>query len=114
MLKWTELELNWTELEFNQPSQMPYNIIFPTETNFPIRSRYVFYFMFSITFKAFVMFVTFLLFQSNLYVVLARGKGSKISVHRDLLRTKIPKQKNIQTHSCFYAPYQAWIGLQPN
>ena len=74
----------------------------------------VFYFMFSITFKAFVMFVTFLLFQSNLYVVSARGKEPKISVHRDLFRTKIPKRKNIQTHSCFYAPYQAWIGLQPN
>ena len=39
------------------------------------------------------MFVTFLLFQSNLYVVLARGKGPKNSIHRDLSKTKNPKQK---------------------
>ena len=39
------------------------------------------------------MFVTFLLFQSNLYVVLARGKGPKNSVNRDLFKTKTPKQK---------------------
>ena len=69
---------------FNQPSQMTYNIIFPTETNFPIRSRYVFYFMFPLTFKAYVIFVTF---QSNLYVVLAHGKGHK-NVHRDLFKTE--------------------------
>lgn len=69
---------------FNQPSQMTYNIIFPTETNFPIRSRYV-YFMFPLTFKAYVIFVTF---QSNLYVVLAHGKGHKNNVHRDLFKTE--------------------------
>ena len=39
------------------------------------------------------MFVTFLLFESNLYVVLAREKGPKNSVHRDLFKTKNPKQK---------------------
>ena len=32
---------------FNQPSQMPYNVILPIESNFPIRSKYVFYFVFS-------------------------------------------------------------------
>ena len=42
--------------------------------------------MFSLTFKAFVMFVTFSLFQSNLYIVLACGKGHKNSVHRDLFK----------------------------
>ena len=46
------------------------------------------------------MFVTFLLFQSNLYVVLARGKGPKNSVHRDLFKTKTPKQKKKQIPSC--------------
>ena len=67
---------------------MPHNIIFPTETNFPIRPRYVFYFMFSHTFKTFVMLMTFLLFQRNLYVVAASGKGPKDSVHRDLFKAK--------------------------
>ena len=32
----------------------------------------------------FKMFIIFLLFQMNLYIVLARGKGPKHSVHRDL------------------------------
>ena len=91
---------------------MPYNI-FPTGTNFPIRSRYVFYFMFSVLFKAFVMFVTFLLFQNNLYVVLVRRRGPKNSVHRDLFKTKNPKQKT-QAPAAFYALYGVWIGLQLN
>ena len=60
------------------------------------------------------MFVTFLLFQSNLYVVLARGKGPKNSVHRDLFKTKTPKQKKNRSPAAFYTPYGAWIGLQPN
>ena len=67
---------------------MRYNIIYPTKTNFPIRSRYIFYFMFSLAFKAFVMSVAVLLFQSNLYIVLALGKGPKNSVHRDLFKIK--------------------------
>ena len=37
------------------------------------------------------MFMTFLLFQRNLYIVLARGKGPKNSVYRDLFKTKNPK-----------------------
>ena len=69
---------------------MSYNVIFPAEINLPIISRYVFYFMFSLTFKPFVMLVTFLLFQSNLYIVLARGKTPKNSVHTDLFKNKIP------------------------
>ena len=36
------------------------------------------------------MFVTSLLFQSNLYIVLASGKGPK---NRELFKTKNPKQK---------------------
>ena len=60
------------------------------------------------------MFVTFLLFQSNLYVVLARGKGPKNSVHRDLFKTKNPKQKSPRPQAAFYVPYGAWISLQPN
>ena len=86
---------------------MPYNVIFPTESNFPVKSRYVFYFMFPDTFKAFVVFVTFLLFQSNLYVVLAGGKDPKNSVHRDLFKTKKPKQKSPRPPDSFYAPYRA-------
>ena len=62
---------------------MPSNATFTTETNLIIRPRYVFYFMFSLTFKVFVMFVT-LLFQSNLYIVLARAKGPENSVYIDL------------------------------
>ena len=72
---------------------MPHTVIFPTESNLPVRSRCVFCFMFSLTFKAIVMFVKFLLFQSNLYIVLARGKGLKNSIYRDLFKTKNPKQK---------------------
>ena len=45
------------------------------------------------------MFVIFLLFQSSFSVVLARGKGPKNSVHRDLFKTKNPKQ-NPQTQIC--------------
>ena len=60
---------------FNQPAQMLCNIIFPTAKNFSVRSRCVFYFMFSLKFKAFVMFLTFLLFQSNLYIVLAHRRS---------------------------------------
>ena len=35
--------------------------------------------------------VTFLLFQRSLYVVLARRKGPKNNVHRNLFKTKDPK-----------------------
>ena len=96
---------------FNQPSQMPYNVIFPTKTNFPIRIRYVFYFLFSILIKVFLMFLMFLLFQSNLYVVLVRGKGLENSVHSDLFKIKNSKQKNPIPPAVFYAPYVEWIGL---
>ena len=66
-----------------------------------------------LTFKAFVMFVTFLQFKSNLYVVLACGKGFKNSIHWDLFKTKnILKKK--QAPAEFYAPYGAWTDLQPN
>ena len=99
---------------FNQPSQMSCNVIFPTERNFQIRSKYIFHFMFSLTFKAFVMLVTFLLFQNNLYIVLARGKGPKNSVHRDLFKTKNPKQKNPRHTAVIYALLGAWVGLHPN
>ena len=50
------------------------------------------------------MFVTFLLFQSNLYMILACGKGPKNRVHRDLFKTKNPKQKNPRPPAVFYAP----------
>ena len=39
-----------------------------------------------------LIFLTSLLFQSSLYVVLAHGKGPKNTIHRDLFRTKNPKQ----------------------
>ena len=84
---------------FNQPSQMPYSAIFPTETNFPNRSRYV-YFLF------YFFLTTFLLFQSNLYVVLARGKGPKNSVHKDLFKTINPKTPScvLRTLRCVDRP----------
>ena len=62
--------------------------------------RYVFYFMFTLTFKAFVMLLTLLLFQSNLFVFLAHGKGLKNSVHRDLFRAKNAEQKTPLIPSC--------------
>ena len=65
----------------------------------------MFYFMFSLTFKAFMMFVTFLLFQSNLYMVLECGKGPKNSIHRDLFWTKKHKQEKPRPPPAFYAPY---------
>ena len=48
---------------------------------------------FSLLIKIFVMLMIFLLFQSNFYVVLARGKGPKNSIYRNLFKTKKPKQK---------------------
>ena len=53
---------------FNQPSKKPYNIIFPNESNFHSGQDTFFIFMFSLAIKAFVMFVTLSIFQSN-YVV---------------------------------------------
>ena len=73
------------------------NVISLTESNSPIMSRYVSYFMFSLALKAFVMFVTFLLIQSSLYVVLARGKVPQNSVHWDLFKTQ---NKKTQTPYC--------------
>ena len=67
--------------------------------------------MFSVTFKA---LVTILLSQSKLYVVLTRGKGPKNSIHRNLFKTKNPKQKPHRVPAVFYVTYGAWIGLQPN
>ena len=60
------------------------------------------------------MFGIFLLFQSNLYVVLARGKGPKNSVHRDLFKTKKTLNKSPRPPAAFYGPYGVWIGLQSN
>ena len=94
-----------TKTGFNQPSQMLYNVIFPTESNSPIRSRYIFYFIFSLTFKAFMMFVTFLLFQSNLYVVLARGKGSKNSIIEIFARQKTLNKKSANSQKPDFPKY---------
>lgn len=67
---------------------MPYNVIFTTEANFRINQG-----QFSLLMKIFVMFMMFLLFQSNFFVFLARGKGPKNSIYRNLFKTKKPKQK---------------------
>ena len=40
-----------------------------------------------------MMFLMFLLFQSNIYVVLAREKGLENSVHRDLFKIKTLNKK---------------------
>ena len=63
---------------------MTCNVIFPTDT---------FFILFFLLIIAFAMFLTFLLFQSNLYVVLTGGKGPKNSVHGDLFKTKIVPRK---------------------
>ena len=47
------------------------------------------------------MFLTFLLFESNLYKVLACEKGPKNSIYRDLVKTKNLKQKNPNPQLCF-------------
>ena len=69
--------------------------------------------MFSLTFRAFVMFVTFLLFQSNLYIVLACKKGPKNSIHRYLLRQNALNKKP-QTPSCILHALWCVIGLHPS
>ena len=51
------------------------------------------------------MLLTFFLFQSNLYIVLAHGKGPKNSIHRDLFKTKTSKQKTPRLQAAFYVPY---------
>ena len=62
------------------------------------------YFMFSLTLKISVMFVTFLLFKNNLHIVLARGKGPKNGVYRDIFKTS-------RHSAAFYAPYSVWISF---
>ena len=61
--------------------------------------------MFSLTVKAFVMFVRFLLIHR---------KGPKNNIHRDLFKKNHPKQKNPRPPAALYAPYCALIGFQPN
>ena len=89
------------------------HVIFPAESYFPIRLSYIFYFMFSLTFKAFVMFVTFLLFQSNFYIVLVHGKVLKIAFIEILVRQKTLNKEPLEPN-LFYLPYGAWIGLDSN
>ena len=60
------------------------------------------------------MFVTFLLFPNNLYVVLVCEKGLKNSIHRDLFKTKNTKQKTPRLPAAFYVPCGVWIDLQVN
>ena len=55
--------------------------------------------------------VTFLLFQSNLYIVLAHGKGPKNIIQSDFFKTEKPKQKNFRFPAVFYTPCSAWIGF---
>ena len=71
-----------------------------------------FFILFFLAFKAFVMLVTFLLFQSNLYVVLVCGKGSKNSLPRALFKKKT--KKTSRPSAVFYASYGGWIYLQLN
>ena len=75
----------------------------------------LFYFMFSFKFKAFAMFMTFLLFQSNLNLVLARLKGKKefTEIFSRQKNLKLPPPlPPLHTPSCvFYMTYGAWIGL---
>ena len=105
---------------FNLPSQMPYNIIFPTELNFSIKLRYVFHFQFSLTFKTFVTFVTFSLFQSNSYsyVVLELRKCPIIPFIEIFLKQK-PLNKTPQTKLVFLCALRcmdrssAWFSQMP-
>ena len=53
------------------------------------RQAFVMFMVRSLSCKAFVVFMTFLLFQKNFCVVC--GKGLKYSVYRDLFKTEKPK-----------------------
>ena len=53
------------------------------------RQAFLMFMMRSLSCKAFVVFMTFLMFQKNLCVVC--GKGLKYSVYRDLFKTEKPK-----------------------
>ena len=46
-----------------------------------------------------------------MYIVLACGKGHKNNAHRDLFKSKKPKQKNPRPPAAFYTSYDACIGL---
>ena len=58
--------------------------------------------MFSFTFKIFVMFVTFLLRLTNLYIVLARGKGTKKAFIEIFSRQKTQTKKTRGPPAAFY------------
>ena len=64
-------------------SQMPNDIIFPTETNFPIKSRSIFYFVFPHIWSFSDVHDIFTI-SSNQYI--------ENHVERDLFRTKNPEQ----------------------
>ena len=84
---------------FHQSSQMPYNVTFPIESNFPISSRHVSYFMFSIL-KAFVIIVTFLLFKVTYMQFKHVGKVLKITFIEIFLRQKTLNKKLPDTQLC--------------
>ena len=63
--------------------------------------------MFSLTFKASVMFI-FLLFVRNFYVILALGEVPKNSIHRDLFKTKTLNNKSADPQLRFSAFYALW------
>ena len=73
-------------------SQMPYNVIFKTEINFTVRSRYVFLFYIFLSYLQLLWCLAFSLCQSNLYIVLAHGKSPTNSSHRNLFKTKTLKE----------------------
>ena len=57
--------------------------------------------MFSLAFKAFVMFTTFLLFHSSLYIVLAHGKGPKKAFIKTFSKQKTLNKKLLDLQLCF-------------
>ena len=89
--------LNWS-------SQMLYSVIFPTEINLPIRPRYDFLFYIFLSYLKLLWYLTLLLCQSNLCIVLAHGKSPTNSIHKDLFKTKTPKQKPHWFPATFYMP----------
>ena len=58
--------------------------------------------MFSFTFKIFVMFVTFLLRLTNLYIVLARGKRTKKAFIEIFSRQKAQTKETRGPPAAFY------------
>ena len=56
----------------------------------------------------------FYYFKARINSIFPYGKAPISNIHRDLFKTKHPKQNMVRPQAAFYMPYGVWIGLQPN